>query len=205
MAPVEAPSPGGEVVALATAAPTAVGKADRAWPPGPAGEPESTVWHDVADFASEVHSYISDYIRLADQNAAFLFAAVGATLTFLNSRGVTKLWIKDPLGWSLSEGVAFFAVVGLLASATASAIVLLPRKKGSRTGLVSWGAISKCRSADEYTQLVRATEPGGLTEAKLEHCFELSRVCTSKNGALAWALWSGGVGFVATLLYLAVT
>lgn len=159
----------------------------------------------LADFASGVHSYINDYIRLADQNAAFLFAAVGATLTFLNSRGVTKLWIKDPVAWSLSEGVAFFAVMGLLASATASAIVLLPRKKGSRTGLVSWGAISKCRSADEYARLVRATEPAQLAEAKLEHCFEPSRVCTSKYGALGWALWSGGVGFVATLLYLAVT
>jgi hypothetical protein len=84
-------------------------------------------------------------------------------------------------------------------------VVLLPRKKGSRTGLVSWGAIAKCRSAEEYARLVLGTRPTGLAEATLEHCFELSRVCTHKYRALSWALWCGGTGFVGTLLYLAFT
>jgi hypothetical protein len=105
----------------------------------------------------------------------------------------------------LSEALAFLAVAGLLVSATASAVVLLPRKKGSRTGLVSWAAISKCRSAAEYARLVLGTELIGLTAATLEHCFELSRVCTHKYRAMGWALWCGGAGFVATLILLALT
>jgi hypothetical protein len=180
-------------------------KLGRKCPPGGEGTPESTTQRRAAEFSNGVHAYINDYIRMADQNAAFLFAAVGATLAFLNSRGMTKLWIKDPFTWSPTEGLAFLAVLGLLASAAASAIVLVPRKKGSRTGLVSWGAIAKCRSAGEYVRLVRATDPAELTDAKLEHCFELSRVCAKKYNALAWGLWSGGIGFVATLVYLAVT
>jgi hypothetical protein len=101
--------------------------------------------------------------------------------------------------------LAFLAVVGLLASATALAVVLLPRKKGSGTGLVSWRAVSKCRSAEEYARMVLATAPAGLTEATLEHCFELSRVCIQKYRAMGWALWCGGAGFVGTLVYLALT
>lgn len=178
---------------VAVATPEAVGgTTDRAWLSSLAGNPESAALRRVADFASGVHGYINDSIRLADQNAAFLFAAVSTTLAFLNAKGVTKLWIKNPFTWSLSEGLAFLAVVGLLASATALAVVLLPRKKGSRTGLVSWGAVSKCRSAEEYARLVLGTGPTGLTEATLEHCFELARVCIHKYRAMGWALWSGG-------------
>ena len=175
------------------------------WSPTPEGEPEETILRSTEAFAARVHRYVNGCIRLADRNAAFLFAAVGATLAFLNARGATKLWIKSPFDWSLSETLAFLAVMGFLASATASAVVLLPRKKGSRTGLVFWGAISKCRSAEEYARLVVGQQPTGLAEATLEHCFELSRVCTSKYRAMSWALWSGGAGFVGTLLYLALT
>ncbi len=202
---VEARGAAGEVPG-AVAAPEAVGGTpDGGWLASIAGRPESTVLRMASDFASGVHAYINDSIRQADQNAAFLFAAVGTTLAFLNTKGVTKLWIKNPTTWSMSDFLAFLAVIGLLASATALAVVLLPRKKGSRTGLVAWGAVSKCRSADEYARLVLATAPVGLTEATLEHCFELSRVCIHKYRAMGWALWCGGSGFVGTLLYLALT
>ncbi len=202
---VETPDAASIVPLSAAPAEAVGGTPDRGWLASLAGNPESISLRRVADFASGVHAYVSDSIRLADQNAAFLFAAVGTTLAFLNAKGVTKLWIKNPTTWSLSEGLAFLAVVGLLASATALAVVLLPRKKGSRTGLVSWGAVSKCRSAEEYARLVLGTGPTGLTEATLQHCFELSRVCINKYRAMGWALWCGGAGFVATLLYLAVT
>ncbi len=209
------PEAAGEVPLAVVAPETVAGVPERAWlaqlagnPVGcpPAGSPpESATLRRVADFASGVHDYINDSIRQADQNAAFLFAAVGTTLAFLNAKGVTKLWIKNPTTWSLSEGLAVLAVVGLLASATALAVVLLPRKKGSRTGLVSWGAVSKCRSAEEYARLVLGTAPMGLTEAILEHCFELARVCINKYRAMGWARWCGGAGFVGTLHYLALT
>jgi hypothetical protein len=202
---VEACEAVGEVPAAVATPETVVGKANRAWSPALAGKSERTELPRTAHFAGSVHKYIDSYIKLADQNAAFLFAAVGTTLTFLNAKGVTKLWIKNPLTWSLNEALAFLAVIGLLASATASAMVLLPRRKGSPTGLVSWGAIAKCRSAEEYARLVLGTEPTGLTEATLEHCFELSRVCTHKYRAMGWALCCGGAGFVGTLIYLALT
>jgi len=196
---------GGEVPVEVAAAETIARKPERAWLCLPTGKPEPIALRISADFANRVHHYLNHYIRLADRNAVFLFAAVGTTLAFLNGRGVTKLWIKNPMTWSLSEALAFLAVMSFLASATASATVLLPRKKGSRTGLVSWGAISKCRSADEYARLVLVTEPAGLTEATLEHCFELSRICVRKYRAMGWALWCGGAGFVGTLVYLALT
>ena len=200
----QAPEAVVEVSAPVAASEPVVGITDRAALHSPAGRAELTAPWSAAEFARRVHRYVNGYIRLADRNAAFLFAAVGTTLAFLNARGVTKLWIKSPLTWSVNEALAFLAVAGFLASATASAVVLLPRKKGSPTGLVSWGAVSKCRSAAEYARLVLATEPPGLTEATLEHCFELSRVCFHKYRAMGWALWSGGAGFVGTLVYLAL-
>ena len=194
------------VVPLPVATPDCVaGTSDQAWSSPSTVKLEPTALRVAADFAEGVHGYINECIKMADQNAAFLFAAVGTTLAFLNARGVTKLWLKNPTTWSLTEGLAFLAVVGFLASATALAVVLLPRKKGSRTGLVSWGAISKCRSAEEYARLVRGTESSGLTEAVLEHCFELSHICIQKYRAMGWALWCGGAGFVGTLVYLALT
>ncbi len=202
---LETPSEASEVPMAEAIPETAATKPERTGPPTPAGHAEVGTLRSAADFATRVHGYITDFIRVADQDAAFLFAAVGTTLAFLNARGVTKLWIKNPTTWSVTDGLAFLAVMGFLASATAAAVVLLPRKKGSRTGLVSWGAISKCRSAEEYARLVLGTEPTGLAEATLEHCFELSRVCMHKYRAMAWALWCGGAGFVGTLVYLALT
>jgi hypothetical protein len=194
-----------ESLVAAAAAERAVGEQGRTRLLSSLPKKDGTTSGSLADFASSVHTCISDYISVVDQNAAFLFAAVGTTLAFLNTKGLTKLWIKNPAEWSLSEALTFLAVAGLLASAAASLFAVLPRKKGSNTGLVFWRSISKCRSADEYARLVLGTEPTELTTAKLQHCFELSQICARKYRALGWGLWCGGVGFVATLIYLAVT
>jgi hypothetical protein len=204
-APVAALERRGEPPASVAVSEGAVGEQGKPWPPSSIQKKDGTTNGSFADFASSVHTYINDYISVVDQNAAFLFAAVGTTLAFLNTKGLTKLWIKNPAEWSLSEALTFLAVVGLLASAAASLFAVLPRKKGSNTGLVFWRSISRCRSADEYARLVLGTEPTELTTAKLQHCFELSQICARKYRALGWGLWCGGIGFVATLIYLAVT
>src|SRR6266853_312360 len=166
--PVLPPESNGRSPLVVTSSESAAREQSRAWSPSPARKEGGNAKESTSEFASSVHIYINDYIRQADQIAVFLFAAVGATLAFLNTRGVTKLWIKNPTAWSLNEVLAFLAVLGLLASATASLFAVLPRKKGSPTGLVSWRAISKCRSSGEYARLVLGSEPNDLTEAKLQ-------------------------------------
>jgi len=195
---------GKSLVAATPPVATAAEEKGKSWSPMPTKTEVPVGDETTTVFTSSVHAYINDYIKFADQKAAFVFAAVAAMLALLQKNSVTKIWIKSPAMWSLTEALAACAVVSLLVSAAASLLVVLPRKKGSPTGMVFWGAISKCRSAEEYASLVRAMEPAQLTKARLQHCHELSLVCTRKYKALSWAIWSAAAGFLATILYFAL-
>lgn len=157
-----------------------------------------------AMFASDVHKYIREYIQLADQKAAFLFAAVAAMLAYLHGKGVTKLWLKDPRQWGLQDCVAFACVAGLVIGAVAAICSIVPRLQGAARGIFFWKAITLFESAKDYSDEVLTTEPTKLTKAKLDHCFELAMVCRRKYRSVGVALWCGSIGLIASLIYLAV-
>jgi hypothetical protein len=166
-------------------------------------EPDKT--NEPADrFASDVHTYIRQYIQFADQKASFLFAGVAAMTAFLHGRGITKLWLKDPRQCHISDALAFIAVAGLLLGAILAVFVILPRLGGAARGIVFWNAITLFESAKEYAAHVQKCDPAELAAAKLEHCHELAQVCQRKYRIVAWALWCGGIGLLASVAYLSM-
>lgn len=169
---------------------------------GPAVESQNAT-ESVDSFASDVHGYIREYIQFADQKASFLFAGVAAMIAFLHAKGVTKLWLKDIGQWALPDAVAFIAVAGLLLGAILAVSAILPRLRGKSRGIVFWGAITRFKDGKEYATHVQQCAAENLAAAKLEHCHELAWVCQRKYRIVAWALWCGSIGLVASVVYLA--
>ncbi|MFZ4768505.1 MAG: Pycsar system effector family protein [Roseimicrobium sp.] len=169
----------------------------------PPAEPEKK--NEPADkFASDVHTYIRQYIQFADQKASFLFAGVASMIAFLHGKGITKLWFKDPRQWHIPDALSFITVTGLLLGAILAVFVILPRLGGAARGIVFWNAITLFENGKDYATHVQKCDPAELASAKLEHCHELARVCQRKYRLVGWALWCGGIGLVASVFHLAV-
>jgi hypothetical protein len=59
------------------------------------------------------------------------------------------------------------------------------------------------QNGKDYAEHVLSLEPGELTSAKLEHCYELAAVCSKKYRVVNFALWCGAIGLFASVLLLA--
>ena len=155
-------------------------------------------------FAEETHQYIRDYIRQADQKAAFFFAGATALIAFLYKSRLVHLWLKPPQQWLLADVLSFLSTVALALAALASAWAILPRLRGSKRGIVFFGAISECQSSQEYLSDVRKRSAEDLIDEKLSHVHEIARVCNSKFNVLKIGLWSAAIGVASTVLLLVV-
>jgi hypothetical protein len=151
-------------------------------------EPLTETCH--ARFSDEVHDYVREHIRNADQKATFFFAALTAILAFLNTQNVPTRWLRDPRLWSVVDMLGFISMLGL------------PRLKGSRRGLLYFNAISEYDSSAEYANDVLTRSHDDLVRAKLQHCYELAKVCGAKYRVLRIGFWVGSVGSAAALLFL---
>jgi hypothetical protein len=151
-------------------------------------------------FADQVHQYIRDYIRQADQKAALFFAVSTAVLAFLYRGGVSSRWLKPVLDWNILDVCAFLAMVILSVSSIISLIVVIPRTPGSRRGYVFWEAIAEYPTGRDYADDLATVTIPTLLQAKSEHCFDLAKVCRSKYWWLRLALWIGVSGLAAAAL-----
>jgi hypothetical protein len=113
-------------------------------------------------FADELHQYVREYIRLADQKATFLFASATAILAYLHKHGLTNRWIKSPMLWNINDMIAFFATVGLGVSALAYVITVMPRLKGSRRSLIYFAGIRELDSADRKAKKLKCRAPAAV-------------------------------------------
>lgn len=153
-------------------------------------------------FSEELHNYLREYIRNADQKAAFFFAGATAMLAFLHSHQGTAHWLKDIRTWSLIDTLSFVALLALALSACALLGVVFPRLKGSKRGLIFFSAIAEHDSAREYTTEVLRRSVDELVTAKLQHAYDLSKVCVAKYQMLHLGFWIGSVGLGSALLFL---
>lgn len=153
-------------------------------------------------FVEETHQYIREFIRFADQKAAFFFAGASALLAYLHKLGFTSKWIVAPSTWSLIHCLAFLASIGLLLTAIACLLVIMPRLKGSKRGLVFFAAISEYDNSNDYLSDFMKHSLADLCEAKLRHAYELSVICKKKYDMLKWGQWLGALGLIAALLLL---
>ncbi len=129
-------------------------------------------------------------------------AAAGSMLAYLETKGVTKLWMKTPSSWSLGDGIAFVAVMGLVLGSVCSLGVVVPRFGGPPSGIIFWKAIARFPSSKDYSDAVTASADS-LIEAKLTHCYELSKICVQKFRYLNAGIWCAVVGLAASVLRLA--
>lgn len=155
-----------------------------------------------ATFAQETHQYVREYIKLADQKAAFIFTAGATLLAFLYQRNLSQRWLKFPNAWSLGDSLAFIAMLGLSSAILASLVVVVPRLKGSRRGFIFWEAIAEFESSTQYSNAVSKLNAFELAQARFDHCFELSKICKQKYRVLYFSIWAGAIGLASTVLYL---
>ena len=149
--------------------------------------------------------YVREFIRLADQKAAFLFAVGTGMLAFLNGTSVRDRWFQDPRTWSLPDFLAFLTVAGLSIAIMFAIFVVLPRRRGTRRGIIFFDAIAEASTARDFAEEVAQKDEAALARETLQHCHELSTICRSKYGALDFAIRAGSVGAGALVLYYLVT
>ena len=150
-------------------------------------------------FAEQVHQYIREYIKLADQKAGFFFTASTAILAFLYKVNASARWLKPVLQWNVVDTAAFVAMVALAVAAVTSLVVVIPRTPGSRRGYLFWEAIAEYDSCRQYADDLACLSVPTLLQIKAEHCHDLAKVCRRKYRTLRAALSIGTVGLAASL------
>jgi hypothetical protein len=151
-------------------------------------------------FAEQTHQYIREYIRLADQKAAFFVTASTALLAFLYRADLSSRWLKPILEWNILDMATFLAMMALALSILLSFSVVIPRTPGSRRGYLFWEAIAEYDTNRQYADDLSTLSVATLLQIKAEHCHDLARVCRRKYAALRASLWIGTVGLTASLL-----
>jgi hypothetical protein len=157
------------------------------------------IWTDKqTEFAYFLHQYLRDFIKFADQKAAFIFALSSGIAAFLVRSGAHKIFLTPLSSRSFSDWAAFLACISAAVAGLLSLAVVLPRLRGRSTGVIYWKGIVGTGSALAYQGLLRAADNHRITGALLEHCYELAQIADRKYEILKWALWVGAVGVVAS-------
>lgn len=154
-----------------------------------------------AKFAEETHQYIREYIRLADQKAAFYFTGATAFLAYLSKQGAFALFSSPISQWKPTTYLASLSAIGLLGLALACIFVITPRLAGSKRGIIYFSAIAEYESSSDYSSDILNKNANDLINAKLCHGYDISRVCSRKYAHLLWGQWLGAAG-AATGLFL---
>ena len=136
-------------------------------------------------FATSTHDYLRQFIILADQKAAFFFAAGTAMLGFLETRPKSHGWLSNPTSWSGWDAVTCISFLGLVLGSASCILVVLPRLGGDATGLIYWRAIAQIPQSTDYARRVLGASENDLLEETLHHSHELAKICTrSTEGSL---------------------
>lgn len=155
-----------------------------------------------AEFAEFHEGYVRHYIALADTKAAWTFTVASGAIAFLFGRASSRTELLDPQ-WSIATASVWSATIFLCLSALFSFLVIRPRRSSSSTdGIVFFGQVAKKASAGAYLSDLATHDQVSLIAARLEHCYDISQVCSSKYDALHFAIWAGLFGIVFTLLQL---
>ncbi|MFH1596833.1 MAG: Pycsar system effector family protein, partial [Pseudomonadota bacterium] len=146
--------------------------------------------------------YIREYIRLADQKAAFIFTVSAALLAFLFNKNAFEYWLKVPKNWTLVDLFSFLGMAGLAIAAFCSIYVVIPRLKGSQKGYIYWNSIANFDSSIDYANALSILGQEDLARAISEHCFELSKICQAKYKTLNLSFRAAVLGIIFTVLFV---
>jgi hypothetical protein len=157
----------------------------------------------LSRFAFETHAYISDFIRLADEKAAFFSGASAAMLYLLFNSHAEKY-----LSWSLNAAsirslmdISAMAALGM-ACVFGLSVVTPRRRVGSASGHIFFDAIIQSDSREAFAvEVMQLTREQLITE-KLMHSYDLAKVCNHKYRAQMWQFWSMICGLILAAPYL---
>jgi len=156
----------------------------------------------VIPFAHQAHTYMSEYIKLADQKAAFFFAAATGLIALLCKDQSLLVWLVDPRGWTLKHLVAFIATAGLSFQALMCLFTAVPRLKGSKRGFLYFMAVAEYPSSEQYASDILKLTESDIARIWLTHSHELALIAKKKYQALSFGMKAGAVGTVAALVLL---
>ncbi len=169
------------------------------------GDPRSSL-PDVRaaeSFGFHVHKYVTEFICLADQKAAFVFALSTGLLCYGFTTNLHRMWLKGFQTWSALDFLCFVSMVMLAFGLLLSCWVIVPSLRKSHRGFVFFGSISEYESATAYASDILGASSAQLCRAIVQHTYDISKVCAFKYWKLGLALWFsfiGVVAFVAVLL-----
>ena len=165
--------------------------------------PDGERWSEEhSEFAYFLHLYIRDFIKFADQKAAFILAVTSTILTFLARQGAQRSLLAPIAHRSLTEWFATVSCLLVGISALLALLVVLPRLRGKPSGIVYWGALLQRGGASAYKHSLRPLDSHLLIGEILEHCYELAEIADSKYELLKWSIWLGAVGAIAAAFVL---
>lgn len=174
---------------------------------GSAGGKESVNPQEVASgtaacdrflFGKFVHDYTWGNILLAEQKAAFVFAAETAFVGYL----ITKI-PANFVHLGMPEKVFIvltFVLMGLSVSAVAMAVV--PRLGGDLRGLIYFKAVASRSVPEEYTRDALRASKSELDAETMQHNYEMAKICVGKFEFVRRAIWLGICGFASGLAWL---
>lgn len=156
-------------------------------------------------FAHDVHLYLQDLIRLADQKATLFFTGGTALLAFLYNSGVLMHWGRPLMEWNLVDIIRFAAAALMIVSVLAAIFVVVPTTRGSRRGFIFFEAITEFLSADKYANDLTCLDDKQVAREFATHSFELATICVQKYKWLRRSVVCGLCGIALALLLLIIT
>jgi len=166
------------------------------------GAPQLDEAHSA--FAEFHQSYVTGYIQFADTKAGWAFALASGLIAYIFSNEKFSKILFHPV-FTLSSLLLSGTTVLLILSAALSFLVIVPRFKSSGEGLVYFGAVAKKRAANDYIQEIASAGESALTEARLKHSYDISRICAQKYKLLRAAFWLGALGLIGMAIILMMT
>jgi hypothetical protein len=155
-----------------------------------------------ASFADTHNSYVSEMIALADTKGAWAFALTSGVLAYVLGDAAVQQILSTPT-WSPKFALVATCIFLLVGSAGAAFLTIAPRLSSpSGEGIVFFGAVARNADSSHYVDAVARTNARGITEAKLKHSYDISRICSRKYDYLRRAIWLGMLGLVNALLVM---
>ncbi len=134
---------------------------------------------DLSSFAEYIDEYIGNQIAFADAKAGFGFTLSAGLLAYLANAEDFRLLLLE--GQPVIKALCYVTAALLTFSAAIFASIIFPRLSTlSNERIVSFIAIAKFETSDEYIDALKTVEPAEIAEEQLHHCHDIARICSRK-------------------------
>jgi len=184
---------------LQVTVPTEIKNAPKIGRPSNQGEVTPTPHVPLEDYHfafSEFHEgYVSRYIQLADTKASWIFALVSALIVFLITSDDFEKFDLFAVENCLLVILLLLTFGMLIISAIFAFLVIAPNLRSpSGEGLVFFGSVAKHENSGAYVNKVSGLSEQEMANLRLQHCYDLSKVCSKKYNRLKVSIWLGSIG-----------